>query len=207
MKAYYCKFTTMITNIKRIKLVVLSADKIQFINEFTERINILLTSFKYVYLNGDYNIDLLAVNSNNHADSFYKNVTSQGFSPKLTRPTRAYNNSHTLTDKILSNNLCKSDSSGILAHHVSDHFMSFCIVRGEIPHNINKTTHVMFEQIHPRSIANFKSSITNADIMSKLDMGPSANPNNNDKILSDIITTAKANHIPKKMKKKMTNVK
>ena len=79
--------------------------------------------------------------------------------------------------------------------------MSFCIVRGERRHNINKTTHVEFEQIHPRSIANFKSSITNADIMSKLDMGPSANPNDNYKILSDVITTAKANHIPKKLKK------
>ena len=79
--------------------------------------------------------------------------------------------------------------------------MSFCIVRRERPHNINKTTHVEFEQIHSRSIANFKSSITNADIMSKLDMGPSANPNDNYIILSDVITTAKANHIPKKLKK------
>ena len=32
-------------------------------------------------------------------------------------------------------------------------------------------------------------------------MGPSANPNDNYKILSDVITTAKANHIPKKLKK------
>ena len=87
---------------------------------------------------------------------------------------RARNSSHTLIDNILSNNLCKSHSSGI-----SDHFMSFCIVRRERPHNINKTTHDEFVQIHPRSIANFKSSITNADIMSKLDMGLSANPNDN----------------------------
>ena len=64
--------------------------------------------------------------------------------------------------------------------------MSFWILRGERPHNINKTTHIEFEQIHSKSIANFKSSITNADIMAKLDMGPSANPNDNYKILSDI---------------------
>ena len=37
--------------------------------------------------------------------------------------------------------------------------------------------------------------------MSKLDMGPSANPNDNYNILSDVITAAKANHIPKKLKK------
>ena len=33
--------------------------------------------------NGDYNIDLLAVNSDNHAQSFYENVTSQGFEQDL----------------------------------------------------------------------------------------------------------------------------
>ena len=60
----------------------------------------------------------------------------------------------------------------------------------------------MFEQINAPSIANFKNSISNADIISKLDIGPSANPNVNYNILSDIITTAKANHIPKRKKKK-----
>ena len=179
----------------------LSADITQFINEFTEVLNSLHTLSKYVYLNGDYNIDLLTVNSDNHAQSFYENLTSQGFPPKLTRPTRSCNNSHTLIDNIVSNNLYKSHRSGILTHHICDHFMSFCIVKRGRPHNINITTHVECELIHSRSIANFKSSITNADIMSKLDMGPSANPNDNHKILSDIIKTAKANHIPKKLKK------
>ena len=37
--------------------------------------------------------------------------------------------------------------------------------------------------------------------MSKLDMGTWANPNDNYKILSVVITTAKANHIHKKLKK------
>ena len=64
--------------------------------------------------------------------------------------------------------------------------------------------HVEFEQINARSIANFKNSISNAVIISKLDIGPSANPNVNYNILSDIITTAKANHIPKRKKKNNT---
>ena len=50
-------------------------------------------------------------------------------------------------------------------------------------------------QINARSIANIKNSMSNADFISKLDVGPSANPNVNYNILSDIITTAKANHI------------
>ena len=60
----------------------LFADITQFINEFTEVFNNLHTLSKYVYLNGDYNIDVLAVNSVNHAQSFNENATSQGFSPR-----------------------------------------------------------------------------------------------------------------------------
>ena len=68
----------MITNIK--KHVVgsvyrrpsgLSADITQFINEFTVVLNNLHTLSKYVYLNGDYNIDLLTVNSDNHVQIFF----------------------------------------------------------------------------------------------------------------------------------------
>ena len=76
--------------------------------------------------------------------------------------------------------------------------MNFFIIEGRRPNNVNKTTHVKFEQINAQSIANFKNSISNADITSKLDGGPSDNPNVNYNILSDIITTAKANHISKK---------
>ena len=180
----------------------LSADLSQFIDEFTEVLNKVHASSRQAYINGDFNIDLLTLNHDNYANTFYENMTSEGFFPKITRPTRSCNNSHSLIDNILSNNLCKPHTSGILTHHISDHFMNFCIIEGRRPNNVNKTTHVEFEQINAPSIANFKNSISNADIISKLDIGPSANPNVNYNILSDIITTAKANHIPKRKKKK-----
>ena len=54
--------------------------------------------------------------------------------PKITGPTRSFENTHTLIDNVFTNNiiLCKPHISGILTHHVSDHFMSFCIVEGKI---------------------------------------------------------------------------
>ena len=82
-----------------------------------------------------------------------------------------------------------------MTHHISDHFMNFGIIEGRRPNNVNKTTHVEFEQINARSITNFKDSISNADIISKLDVGPSANPIVNYNILSDIITTDNVYHI------------
>ena len=95
-------------------------------------------------------------------------------------------------------------TSGILTHHISDHFMIFWIIEGRRPNNVNKTTHVEFEQINAPSTANFKNYISHANIISKLDVGLSANPNVNYNILSDIITTAKANHISKRKKKNNT---
>ena len=56
---------------------------------------------------------------------FYESVTAQGFFPKITRPTRPFENSHSLLDNTFTNNLNKPHISGILIHHVSDHFMHF----------------------------------------------------------------------------------
>ena len=122
--------------------------------------------------------------------------------PKITRPTRSCNNSHSLIDNILSNNVSTPHTSGIVTHHISDHSMNFCIIEGRRPKNVNRTTDVDFEQINAPSIANFKNSSSNADIISKLAIGSSANPNVKFNILSDIIRTAKANHIPPPPKKK-----
>ena len=72
--------------------------------------------------------------------------------------------------------------------------MNFCIIKGRKLSNIYKTTQVEFEQRNTRSIANFKNFIFNADIISKIDVRPLANPNVYYNILSDIITTAKAKH-------------
>ena len=159
-------------------------------------------SSRQAYINGDFNIDLLTLNHDYFANTFYENMTSDGLFPKITRPTRSCNNSHSLIDNILSSNLCRPHTSGILTHHISDHFMIFWIIESRRPNNVNKTIHVEFEQINAPSIANFKNSISNANIISKLDVGLSANPNVNYNIFSDIITTAKANHISKRKKKK-----
>ena len=49
---------------------------------------LLLTRSKFVYVCGDYNIDLLKVNSNNDYCLLYGNVLSSSFAPKITPPTR-----------------------------------------------------------------------------------------------------------------------
>ena len=58
---------------------------------------------KVAYLMGDFNIDLLKVNIHAKTKEFVNDVISQGFLPKITRPTRITPRSATLIDHIYSN--------------------------------------------------------------------------------------------------------
>ena len=155
----------------------LVADITQFTEEFSETLAKIHANCKQSYINGDYNIDLLQMHRNNYFNSFYENITSQGFFPKLTRPTRSYDNTHTLIDNVLTNNICKPHISGILTYHVSDHFMSFCIVEGKVKRVKDTPKYIEVENITPLSISNFKGAIGNSDILSKFDLDPQADPN------------------------------
>ncbi len=66
---------------------------------------------------GDFNIDLLKVNIYAKTNEFANDVISQGFIPKLTRPTRITPHSATLIDHIYSNDsrpTSQNDISGII---------------------------------------------------------------------------------------------
>ncbi len=176
------------------------ADLTTFIDEFTEVLHFSHQRSKFAYFNGDYNIDLLTLNQNKNYNTFYENVTAQGFFPKITRPTRLSRESHSLIDNIFTNNLTADHTSGILTSHISDHFMNFCILEGR-PHTIKKIKYIEVESINPVSLSNFKNSVNKADILSKLDPSPFANPNTNYNVLANILSDSKKKHIPKKLKK------
>ena len=109
-------------------------DLTQFIEEFSIILSNIHAISKQAYINGDFNIDLLQLHTNVLYNTFYDNTTPQGFFPKITRPTRSIGNSYTLIDNVFTNNLCKRHTSGILTHQISDHFITFIIVGGNIKH-------------------------------------------------------------------------
>ena len=109
-------------------------DLTQFIEEFSITLNNIHAISKQAYINRDFNIDLLQLHTNTHYNTFYDNTTAQGFFPKITRPTRSVGNSHTLIDNVFTNNLCERHTSGILTHQISDYFITFSIVDGNIKH-------------------------------------------------------------------------
>ena len=155
------------------------ADLAQFTDEFSVVLSNVHAMCNQAYMNGDYNIDLLQSHTNNHYNAFYENVTSQGFFPKISRPTRSFENSHSLIDNIFSNNLCKPHISGILTHHISDHFMNFCIVESKTKKKPIPTKYIEVENVNPKSVANFKNCVAKSELISHFDNNPYAVQNHN----------------------------
>ena len=123
----------------------------------------------------------LHLHRNIYFNTFYENVTAQGLFPKITRPTLSVENTHTLIDNVFTNNIGTPHISGILTHHVSDHFMSFCVVEGKVRRTKDTPKHI--EDITPLSISYIKAEISNIDLLSQFDLNPLADPNINYKIL------------------------
>ena len=57
---------------------------ISFIGEFSSYIDDVQKVYRKAYICGDININLLKIHENNHNNSFYENITSNGFMLQIT---------------------------------------------------------------------------------------------------------------------------
>ena len=172
-----------------------------FTNEYSDLLNRLETRSKFVYICGDYNIDILKMFSNNNYNTFYENGISSSFAPKLTLPTRICDTTSTLIDNIYTNVLDKSHTSGLLIRPISDHQMHFCIMNENYMKPAIAQKYVEVEVFNVEAIENFKTEIANLEIHDKLDKTLNRDPNHNYKFFSTLLQTAKSKHIPKRIKK------
>ena len=83
-----------------------SIDELLLFNqEFDLLLNKLQANPHKSYICRDFNINLLKINDSEDYNAFFENVTSTGFFPQITMPTRLSDNSNTLIDKIFTNNI------------------------------------------------------------------------------------------------------
>ena len=108
----------MIGNIYHVPKELLS-DFHTFQEEFDEALELLRTNRSLIYLCDDFNIDLLKINTKDHYNTFYNNLTAAGYLPRNSLPTRVTNHSTTLIDNIFSTELYNNDSA-VLVNHISD---------------------------------------------------------------------------------------
>ena len=110
------------------------SDNLQVFNEeFSETLKILKTMQSLVYIGGDFNIDLLKFNQKHHYDTFYENLETAGYLPRITLPTRITDHSATLLDNIFTNVL-EDHTSGVKINSISDHQMIYIYKNVKIQH-------------------------------------------------------------------------
>ena len=80
-------------------------------------------NFKYIYLVGDFNINIL--NRTPFNQTFVNTLLSHSLFPLCTKPTRVRDGSATLLDHVWSNNVERVISNQIILDETSDHFPVF----------------------------------------------------------------------------------
>ena len=85
------------------------------------------------YMCGDYNVDLLKINSVQFNESYFDSIISSGYVPTIALPTRLSDNS-SLIDNVFTSNLNNALSAYILNVHTSDHQPVILFTDDDLPH-------------------------------------------------------------------------
>ena len=106
------------------------------LNEFNDILSDLLekmeTDKKHCYILGDYNANLLQVNSHKATSDFLDTLYSKHFIPLINKPTRVTSRGASLIDNIFSNYVTENNISGILYSDISDNFQVFRLCTSEL---------------------------------------------------------------------------
>ena len=148
---------------------------------------------------GDYNINLLSVNSDEHSSSFLNGILSSGFLPAIILFTRASNNI-TLIDNVFVNQQAEFNFSGILENEISDHQAVVVNTKLILPHT--NTIYITTYSNSEEAKNNFKNDISFKNIFDKLNKYLTNNPNENYNILEEEISNFLKIHMNKKKLKK-----
>ena len=165
-----------------------------FINCFTQRLT-MLNSCGAIFVCGDYNINLLSLNTDEHTGSYFDGILSSGFLPTITLPTRISERS-TLIENIFSNKQEKINFAGILINEISDHQAVLVNINQTLPSN--KTKYITIYSNSAESKINFRNDIASKNIYEKLNKDIHCNPNENYNILESEIINSMESHMNKK---------
>lgn len=103
-------------------------DIASFNKELDDLLSITKKEQKFMYIMGDFNINLLNVDNHTASADFLQCMYSYAFLPLINKPTRVTETSSTLIDNIFCNVANEMDIfKGILLTGISDHFPIFCV--------------------------------------------------------------------------------
>ena len=94
----------------------------EYMEQMLDRVE---TEKKIVILSGDFNYDLINLNTDQHVLNFNNLLSSYCFFPVIGKPTRVQQNRRSLLDNFYINDHSVFDRSGIIIDDLSDHFPIF----------------------------------------------------------------------------------
>ena len=121
------------------------------------------------YLLGDFNIDVLKLDSHGPTAEYIENIFSLGYLQLITNPTRCAFGSATLIDHIIINKIQHSSESGIIVNRISDHFPIFHVLPLTRPKLPNKFYHS--RDFSANNVATFNNSLQQLGWGEVLDSG------------------------------------
>ena len=137
--------------------------------DFNESLKITLDTIskenKFLYLTGDFNIDLLSTSQNTYtpASEFTELLFSYSVFPTINKPTRITSSSATIIDNVFVNNLHNQViTSGIIASDVSDHCPIFCSTPFSIRNN-DSDKYISKRTFNDNSRARFSNMLEQID--------------------------------------------
>ena len=138
------------------------------IDTFIEELNRILLKIenerKTCFLSGDFNINLLNVDSHAPTQSFLDNMNTFSYFPLVTKPTRVdpQFNTATLIDNIFCNNLQLNHAfQGVFHTDITDHF-PVCVITNHLENETQAPT-TFTRKINTTTLNNFDTKLLNLD--------------------------------------------
>ena len=154
-----CQFIDVLLNGKRVLIGSIYRPPNTKIEDFNDDLEKILTCnvlhrYKHMFLAGDFNIDLLKVDSHQATKQFFDLLTSHYLLPTIYRPTRITETNATLIDNIFTSAYSECEKSAIICSDLSDHLpvIVSCYQTPKMDKNITK-----YKRCYsPDAIKNFK---------------------------------------------------
>ena len=174
-----------------------------FIEEMNPVIDQINASNLDTFCAGDFNIDLLKMNIKEHYSSFLDMMVHNSLFPKITLPTRFSKKSCSLLDNIFCkfSNRVLSNTSGILLNDISDHLLCFVGIKLVTPKDKNPPRLVKQKINLKKANESLLNDLNSQDIYSKMIHSIDHDPNDNYKIMSNIISETRKKYFPNRLVK------
>ena len=174
----------------------------KFLDEYCKTLAKISDTRRDIVLVGDFNLDLLKINSRNIFSEYLDSMLSLSLSPVITLPTRFSKCRATLIDHIFckTSNLSYQCQGGIMLKHLSDHYPAFIAIKNKATHN-HPPKHVTIQNTSPHASARFIAEVSSENFSALLDSNVHNDPTPNLEVLNSVLTKAHKKHIaPKTVK-------